>query len=1005
MVVHSTKASRYGQEYSYDWQRSHGILSYINTDGGVTSNARLLDDSSRWRETLGYNSSSGEFIDNSDSLREGVTKIFILDYAFAALKLDGSVVLWTYRPNSTGNRDLNFNPNSLKGKKIQDDVVDVIKGNFNGTPYIRFYALKSNGTVVTGSDYNRQTLRVADEYNGLLHNYEDSFLKRGPLSLVDDAVKIIPDYYNGGLINGHYYNEYPPIVIREGGILQTMGARYHLPPGNYHDVAINDWGFTAINNDGDVYAWERGRVEPVLADIGTVPANIVSSQYSNIRKVSVSKSAFAGLTKSGSVITWGSNSHGGDSTSVNHQLNEGVVDIVASADSFAAIKKDGSVVTWGGGSSDTSQVASSLVDGVISISSNSNAFAALKSDGSVVAWGSPIAGGNTSNVVTKIDGGVRRILGSDGYRSIGSGGFAALKWDGSVITWGAVNPPDRYIHHDSIKDWLDFNSSEIEQYLQGGVIDLVSLGDGFAALKSDGTVVSWGISSSIGTQGLYLPNPNNEVAYSSIEELIANDDLAPSSFSLYGPTEYLEGDSGISSHIYKVTRNGSTESFDSVAWKLSGDLDRLAPSSTRNGVLEFQPGDTDKNIELSFVGNTLGDPDGLILLELENALTASLMDGSATIPITIKDDDNSYGLILESDKNQKSLAEDDIRAFIYRNGPQNGEGRVTLMLEINQLESDGNKEAYSSLIEVFFSPNETEKYIQIPTGWTDPERGFTATVKIVDSQNGIYKNDIDQGIAIFNRKGQRDYNNNSYEEWGEYVEPWKLENIRQIYVNRAGAAYLAIDDQHNAFTFNLAQNGASSSIALNTLRVIPLYESFAAIGFDGSLTFLGGDLGNTRPLEAPAEDRFVDVIQINQYEQNNKVRMRTYALTAEGVLFDVKNRSVVNQKVAKVMSGNDTMVILGDDGSISVIGVHQFSNDVSWKLAPGVSNVVSNFAGNAFAALTTSGSVIAWGRPIQGGDISPFESLLAQDVIKISSLVYGFMALRKDGSLGYGVKK
>ena len=424
LVVHSTKASRYGQEYSYDWQRSHGILSYINTDGGVTSNARLLDDSSGWRETLGYNSSSGEFIDNSDSLREGVTKIFTLDYAFAALKLDGSVVLWTYRPNSTGNRDLNFNPNSLKGKKIQDDVVDVIKGNFNGTPYIRFYALKSNGTVVTGSDYNRQTLRVADEYNGLLHNYEDSFLKRGPLSLVDDAVKIIPDYYNGGLINGHYYNEYPPIVIREGGILQTMGARYHLPPGNYHDVAINDWGFTAINNDGDVYAWERGRVEPVLADIGTVPANIVSSQYSNIRKVSVSKSAFAGLTKSGSVITWGSNSHGGDSTSVNHQLNEGVVDIVASADSFAAIKKDGSVVTWGGGSSDTSQVASSLVDGVISISSNSNAFAALKSDGSVVAWGSPIAGGNTSNVVTKIDGGVRRILGSDGYRSIGSGGFA-----------------------------------------------------------------------------------------------------------------------------------------------------------------------------------------------------------------------------------------------------------------------------------------------------------------------------------------------------------------------------------------------------------------------------------------------------------------------------------------------------------------------------------------------------------------------------------------------------
>ncbi|MBM5818071.1 MAG: hypothetical protein FJ083_16305, partial [Cyanobacteria bacterium K_Offshore_surface_m2_239] len=63
---------------------------------------------------------------------------------------------------------------------------------------------------------------------------------------------------------------------------------------------------------------------------------------------------------------------------------------------FAAIKRDGSVVTWGdentGGNS--TAVAARLTSGVIRVFSTASAFAALKSDGSVVPWGDSLFGGD-----------------------------------------------------------------------------------------------------------------------------------------------------------------------------------------------------------------------------------------------------------------------------------------------------------------------------------------------------------------------------------------------------------------------------------------------------------------------------------------------------------------------------------------------------------------------------------------------------------------------------------
>ena len=68
-------------------------------------------------------------------------------------------------------------------------------------------------------------------------------------------------------------------------------------------------------------------------------------------------------------------------------------------------------------------------------------------------------------------GGVDRVVGTE-YA------FAAVKQDGSVVTWGDAG-------HGG-------NSDEVKDQLTGGVRDVFGNDRVFAALKQDGSVVTWG---------------------------------------------------------------------------------------------------------------------------------------------------------------------------------------------------------------------------------------------------------------------------------------------------------------------------------------------------------------------------------------------------------------------------------------------------------------------------------------------------------------------------------
>jgi uncharacterized repeat protein (TIGR02059 family) len=178
----------------------------------------------------------------------------------------------------------------------------------------------------------------------------------------------------------------------------------------------------------------------------------------------------------------------------------------AASTGFAVIKEDGSVVTWGptwtniNPGSDSSSVAVQL-DGsdnskdVVKIYANGSAMAALRTDGSVITWGVAQYGGDSSSVASQLDG-------SDNSKDVvqlysihgagGSGSFAALRADGSVITWGGqyTNGGDSSSVATKI-DGLD-NSKDVVQIYSN------------AALRADGSAVTWGSrasdSSSVATE-------------------------------------------------------------------------------------------------------------------------------------------------------------------------------------------------------------------------------------------------------------------------------------------------------------------------------------------------------------------------------------------------------------------------------------------------------------------------------------------------------------------------
>jgi YVTN family beta-propeller protein/VCBS repeat-containing protein len=290
--------------------------------------------------------------------------------------------------------------------------------------------------------------------------------------------------------------------------------------------------FAALRGDGSVVTWgsaDSGGNSTAVTAMLNDPAKQIVQIYST-------DNAFAALRSDGSVVTWGSKTDGGDSSKVAAFLDgkllpvgatgdpapdsRKITQIVSTGSAFAALSKGGSVVTWGRDGGDSSKVTAALTDPknpVIEISSTKGAFAALRSDGSVVTWGptnqfdannKPIDyGADKSSVAAQLsDRGkpVTRIY-SNGFA------FAALRSDGSVVTWGSKAAGGGSSVFSLATTGAPVETSVAAQ-LTGGVSQIYSTNNAFAALKSDGTVVTWGGRNTGGSSGSDPKNVDKIVA-------------------------------------------------------------------------------------------------------------------------------------------------------------------------------------------------------------------------------------------------------------------------------------------------------------------------------------------------------------------------------------------------------------------------------------------------------------------------------------------------------------
>jgi len=182
------------------------------------------------------------------------------------------------------------------------------------------------------------------------------------------------------------------------------------------------------------------------------------------------------LTSDGKIVAWGMNSSG--QTNVPPGLTN-VVAIASGGYHNLALKGDGTVVAWGDNSHGQTNVPPALTN-VVAVAGGGYHSLALKSDGTVVGWvgtNTLFIQDNRTNIVSVNDGAGIVPTNLSNVVAIAGGGFhsLALKSDGTVVAWGLTN---------SGQTTVPLGLTNVSSIAAGSSHSL--------ALKSDGTVVSWG---------------------------------------------------------------------------------------------------------------------------------------------------------------------------------------------------------------------------------------------------------------------------------------------------------------------------------------------------------------------------------------------------------------------------------------------------------------------------------------------------------------------------------
>lgn len=449
------------------------------------------------------------------SLSSGVSTITpVNELGYAALKTNGSVITW-------GAAVIDI-PGGMAAQ-LSSGVVKIVATKES------IAALKSDGSVLSWggaaylSDWNIAQPQLTANVTDIVST-EEQFL-----ALKSDGSVV------GWGINGELFAGYPPATdligvtkilsnnvdtftaIKSDGSTVTFESNYEpIESEPAADRLSSKPISAAVSNNAIAFVLENGSVQMKgyggTYEDATTDATLKSKLSSGVKKIYGNKRAFVAVKEDGSAVVWGGGM-AADITAVASQLTSGVDKVYYTERAFAVLKTDGSVVVWGefGYGESPGGAAASLTSGVVKVASTQRAFAALKSNGSVIVWGDPSYGANTAGIAAQISSNVKDIVGNaqdfaviknDGTAFSWGGGFsndssgvaadlvnvtsivanssdfgsfAALRADGSVVAWGS--------------DGGDITGFASE--LSSGVVSIVGWESGFAAMKSDSSLVIW----------------------------------------------------------------------------------------------------------------------------------------------------------------------------------------------------------------------------------------------------------------------------------------------------------------------------------------------------------------------------------------------------------------------------------------------------------------------------------------------------------------------------------
>lgn len=293
------------------------------------------------------------------------------------------------------------------------------------------------------------------------------------------------------------FNEFTPVAVVGATDIVAVAAGYVHSLALKADGTVLAWGNDAGGQLGNDAALEDKAV-PVPVSGATGIIAISAGYYFSLA-----------LKSDGTMLAWGNNSRGqlGDSaikadkpTPVAVNGASDIVAIAAGSEHSLALKADGTMLAWGldleGALGDNAPLLDQTLPvpvanavGIVSIAAGTSHSLALTSSGNVLAWGSDF-GGQLGDNVAKVNKSTPVLVnGASQIMAIAGGLFhsLALTSSGTMLAWGS----DTY---GELGDGTQVNPQGLPVNVENvsNIVSIAAGGHFSLALKSDGTLQSWG---------------------------------------------------------------------------------------------------------------------------------------------------------------------------------------------------------------------------------------------------------------------------------------------------------------------------------------------------------------------------------------------------------------------------------------------------------------------------------------------------------------------------------